>query len=130
MRQTGLVAVLAVGLAIGAAPAARAADDPVKGEAQFAPCGACHSVAAGGPDMTGPNLHGVIGKPAGTNRAKTFAYSPDLKASGLVWDDETLDRWITDPAAVVPHTKMEFVGIGRKDTRSNIIAYLKQATAP
>ncbi len=126
MGLKGLAAIMAAFCA--AASPAQAADDPVRGEQQFAPCTACHSVAAGGPDMTGPNLHGVIGKVAGTNRAKTFDYSADLKASGIVWGDDTLDAWIANPAAVVAHTKMEFVGIGRKDTRSNIIAYLKQAT--
>ena len=124
-RLYGLAIVL---LACGGVCAAHAADDPAKGEQQFAPCSACHTVAAGAPNMTGPNLHGVFGKKAGTNRAATFAYSPGLKASGIVWTPETLDTWITDPTAFVPHTKMDFVGIGRRDTRSNIIAYLKQAT--
>jgi cytochrome c len=124
-RSYGIMMSLLVTSAVSVG---HAADDPVKGEQQFAPCTACHTVAAGGPNKTGPNLHGVFGKHAGTNQAKTFAYSPALKASGIVWTPESLNTWITDPAADVPHTKMDFVGIGRRDTRSNITAYLKQAT--
>jgi cytochrome c len=118
---------MALALAMISAGVAHADGDPVKGKEQFGPCSACHNVAAGAPNMTGPNLHGVFGKKAGTTPAN-FDYSAALKASGIVWNEQTLDKWITSPADLVPGTKMEFVGIGRKETRSNIIAYLKQAT--
>lgn len=103
------------------------AGDPVRGQQQFGPCTACHTVNLGGPNMTGPNLHGVIGKKAGTNQPN-FAYSAQLKASGLVWTPATLNKWITDPAALVPHTKMTYPGDQKASSRSNIIAYLEKAT--
>lgn len=118
------VAMSSLAFACGAV----AANDPVRGEHQFGPCSECHNVGAKQPDKKGPNLHGVLGKKAGTNRAKSFAYSAALKASGIVWTEDRLDAWMTSPATLVPHTKMDFVGVTRADTRSNIIAYLKQAT--
>jgi cytochrome c len=100
------------------------AGDPVAGAKQFAQCRTCHATVATAPDGLGPNLVGVYGKKAATHRKK-FAYSPALKASRITWDDASLDRWITDPAAMVKGTKMVFIGIARKPARQNIIAYLK-----
>jgi cytochrome c len=106
---------------------ARADGDPVKGERQFVACMQCHTVEAGGDNKIGPNLHGVLGKPAGTN-AKGFSYSDALKESGIVWTDDKLDLWLTDPAALVHKTKMLFLGLPNAQSRANVIAYLKQAT--
>jgi len=106
--------------------AARAEGDPDMGKRQFAPCTACHTVDAGGVDKIGPNLHGVIGRKAGTKDG--FAYSDALKNSGITWDEAKLDEWIKKPAALVAGNKMAFIGVGNDDVRANIIAYLKQAT--
>jgi cytochrome c len=114
--------VLAAALISG--PAFAQAGDPVAGAKQFGQCRACHAVTATAPDGIGPNLVGVYGKKAATHRKK-FKYSPALAASKLTWDDATLDKWITDPAALVKGTKMHFVGIPRKPARANIIAYMK-----
>ena len=102
------------------------AGDPDLGKRQFAPCTACHTTEAGGPDKVGPNLHGIIGRKAGTKPG--FAYSDALKGSGITWDEAKLDQWIKKPAALVPGTKMAFIGISNDTVRANIIAYLKQAT--
>ncbi len=106
---------------------AAAEGDPVAGKSIFVLCAACHAVEAGAPSPIGPNLHGMFGKKAGTN-AKGFEYSDVLKASGIVWDDRTIDAWIKNPAGVVPGTKMDYVGLTKKDKRENVIAYLKLAT--
>ena len=118
--------LMAILLAAGPTFAA-AEGDPVAGKAIFVLCAACHAVDAGASSPTGPNLHGVFGKKAGTN-AKGFEYSDALKASGIIWDEATIDAWIKNPAGVVPGTKMEYVGLTKKDKRENVIAYLKQAT--
>ena len=120
MTAFRLLAVLAM---LPAPLLAQAAPDPVQGKAQFGQCGVCHNVVKGGPDGVGPNLWGVVGSKAATRRAK-FAYSPPLRASKLTWDAAMLDRWITAPGDVVKGTKMEFIGIPRRQTRANIIAYL------
>jgi cytochrome c len=113
-------------LLIAAAPLAQAAGDPVAGKAIFAQCTACHTIEKGAADLVGPNLRGVLGKPAATNRPG-FAYSEALKKSNLVWDDGTLDAWIKNPVMLVPGAKMEFVGLTKKDKRESLIAYLKEA---
>jgi len=123
MLRVALTASIAL---ILAAQTARADGDPDLGKRQFAPCTACHTTADGEPDKVGPNLHGIIGRKAGTKPG--FAYSDALKNSSITWDEAKLDDWIKKPAALVPGTKMAFIGIGNDQVRANIIAYLKQAT--
>lgn len=118
------VRTLLLPAALLSAPALAQAGDPVAGAKQFGQCRACHAVVATAPDGIGPNVVGVYGKKAATHR-KRFAYSPALRASKLIWNDATLDKWIADPAALVKGTKMHFVGIPRKPARANIIAYMK-----
>jgi cytochrome c len=118
--------VLASAFACLSVSAAWADGDPVMGKRQFAPCSACHNTAAGDPDKVGPNLHGIFGRMAASKA--DFAYSDALKKSGIVWDAKTIDTWITKPAAMVPGTKMAFLGIANDETRANIIAYLQDAT--
>jgi cytochrome c len=67
-------------------------------------CGTCHAAEPGAAPRQGPNLFGVIGRPAG--QVDGFKYSDVLKASSLVWDEATLDRWLTDAQAALPGTTM------------------------
>ena len=120
------LSLLASAILAVTAAGARADGDPDMGKRQFAPCSACHTVEEGGPDKLGPNLHGVFGRKAGTK--PDFAYSEALKNSGITWDADKINTWITKPAALVPGTKMAFLGISKDEVRANIIAYLQQAT--
>jgi glucose/arabinose dehydrogenase/cytochrome c2 len=82
-------------------------------------CTLCHgSDAAGG---RGPDLRGVFGRKAASTG---FTYSPALKSSGWVWDDERLGRYLENPAAALPGTTMPYTVPDGRD-RSEIIAYLK-----
>ena len=110
-------------------PAAYQGADLSNGEAKFAVCRSCHSTAQGGEDMTGPNLWGIFGRKAGSEPG--FSYSDDMKAAGWTWDAAQLDKWISDPRAAVPGTKMTFFGIKDSKDRVDVIAYLKsETTAP
>lgn len=102
--------------------------DVAHGKTVFLICKSCHTTVQGGADMTGPNLWGVFGRKAGTEG--TFKYSDGLKAAGWTWDAEHIDHWIADPKAVVPGTKMSFVGVKNPQDRIDLIAYLKTETSP
>ncbi|KRG66715.1 cytochrome C [Stenotrophomonas terrae] len=70
----------------------------------FAICAGCHDTRAALGHRVGPNLHGVVGRKAGT--APGYNYSDAMKASGIVWDAQTLDAFIKSPAKLVPGSKM------------------------
>lgn len=98
---------------------AQAGGDPVRGaEAYEARCGGCHSVEA---DRVGPRHAGVVGRRAGS--VPGFAYSPALKASGFTWDEKLLERWLTNPEAVVPGQRMGY-SVADADIRADVIAFL------
>ena len=117
-----LTTFLLITLTAGSALAA----DPVLGKRQFAPCSACHTVDAGGPDKIGPNLHGVFGRTAGTKPG--YSFSAAMKKAGFAWDEEKVAAFITNPPKFVTGTKMAFAGVPTDAARDNIIAYLKEAT--
>ena len=101
------------------------AADAAKGKKVFGKCKACHSLKAGKRKI-GPSLHGVFGRKAGT--AKKFRFSKAMKGSNVVWDEKTLDEYLTKPRKFIPKTKMVFSGLKKKSDRDNLIAYLKEAT--
>ncbi len=126
-----VLAIFAMFLALttGAVPG-HAEGDAKKGEETFiSRCWSCHTVDQGGPDKIGPNLFGVFGATAGK---RAFSYelrhSSEIKESGIVWNDETLDGFLENPQKYLPGTKMPFVGFRNKPDRDNVIAYLKSVT--
>ena len=78
---------------------------------------------AGGPHVVGPNLHGVIGRKAGT--AAGFNYSHAFREAGFVWDREKLDRYLEDPAAFVGSNWMPFAGLKKREDRQAVICYVE-----
>lgn len=107
-------------------PAPYNTGDLAKGKTQFALCQSCHTITAGGPNRTGPNLHGVFGRTAGTHEG--FKYSDAVKAAGFKWDAEKLDAWLADPRGFLPGNRMSFVGVKDPQKRIDLIAYLKVET--
>lgn len=94
--------------------------DPARGQTLYQGCMDCHSVDK---NDVGPLHRGVVGRRAGT--VAGYNDSPALKNSGLTWDEPTLDRWLVDPSALVPETKM-FYAVESPQDRADLIAYLKQ----
>ncbi len=120
MNFTPLIAASALLLA---ATFAQAQGDAAQGKALFtAQCGFCHSPEAG-KHLMGPSLHTVFGRAAAT--APGFAYSAALQNAKLQWDDANLDKWLENPAALLPGNMMMFAGQADAQNREHLIAYLK-----
>lgn len=98
--------------------------DAQEGERTYrSKCQTCHAIDPAKGHGIGPNLHGVLGRTAGT--VEGFRFSGAHAASGLVWDEAMLDSYMADFNAVVPRTKKTVPGIRSETDRQNIIAYLK-----
>jgi cytochrome c len=124
MRRSQLAWLLLAPLPLLAAAPAVRAQDAGQGELVFKRnCAICHTVEAG-KNKIGPSLAGVVGRKAGS--APGYSYSDANKNSGITWSEAELDKYLTDPKAVVPGTKMLFAGLKNPEDRKNIIAYLNQ----
>ena len=123
---------VALGIFFAFAPIAGAkaqAGDPAAGQRVFNQCMACHTIQQGQPNRVGPNLHGVIGRRAGS--IEGFRYSANMKQlgeGGHTWNEETLRPYLQNPKAVVPQGTMAFPGIRNEQQLSDVIAYVKQAS--
>jgi cytochrome c len=118
MPRTLYAVVFFLGLSFGAACVA--ASTGAGQEAFEKRCTGCHGVDT---SREGPALRGVFGRAAG--KRPGFLYSDALKAANFTWDQSTLDRWLTNPDALVPGTDMAF-RLNDETERAKIIAYLKE----
>ena len=125
MRRPILIAALAAGVFTLASHQAFAGADLANGEKMFKKCKTCHSLEEG-KKKVGPHLFGLFGRTAGS--VEGYKYSKAMKESGIVWDEDTLDAYLTKPKDLVPKTKMNFPGFKDEQDRIDIIAYLKEAT--
>lgn len=91
----------------------------------FNRCKACHSLEPG-QHKTGPSLAGVIGRKAGS--LEGFNYSQEMKSSGVVWTNDTLDKHLSDVPGFIPGNRMGKVfpaGVKKATDRQALIAFLK-----
>jgi cytochrome c len=110
----GVLFVLA--LHAGTADAA----DAQHGKALFETCAACHTDR---PDALGPSLKGVVGRKSAT--LEDFRYSNPMKRANLVWDEDNLRAYISDPQGKVKGNRMPYGGVNDPKDVDDIIAYLK-----
>jgi cytochrome c len=119
MRLPSFVVLLSLVLV----PVGVKAGDPQAGERVFKKCIACHAVGEGAQTKLGPVLNGLIGRKAGTYEG--YNYTDANKKSGLVWDEPTLAKYLKNPRATIPGTKMVFAGLPKDQEIDDLIAYLR-----
>ncbi|MBI3452297.1 MAG: cytochrome c family protein [Rhodospirillales bacterium] len=112
-------------LAAAAFASSAGAADLSHGEKLWRKCVSCHTLEPDGRNKVGPRLYGLFGRAAGS--VPDYLYTDELKASGIVWNEKTLDAFLHDSEAMVPGTKM-YGGLSQAEDRSDLIAFLKQAT--
>ncbi len=121
-------------VASGGAPAQEAAIEPIgpllakakpeEGANIAKQCAACHTFDKGGPNRVGPNLYGVIGNQHA--HMEGFAYSKVMEGMhDKKWDYEELNKFLANPKAYAPGTKMTFAGLRKPEQRADVIAFLR-----
>ena len=122
-RRFVIASVIVTAMMVPGLCAADSSPDIENGKATFnTMCNVCHSVQATGGPSEGPNLLGVVGRQAGSQPEFT-KYSAPLKASGLTWSAETLNKFLISPMAMVPGTFMP-MQIADNKTRADVVGYL------
>ena len=119
--------LLPLSIALLAACAQAMAAEHAQGERIFrSQCIGCHSIEPG-QHLAGPSLHGLLGRPAGS--IEDFDYSPALEKADLVWNRDTLDTFLADPATYLPGNRMVLWGLDER-SRQSIINYLESVAEP
>jgi cytochrome c len=77
----------------------------------------------------GPELNRIVRRKAASIADYTM-YSAGMKKlgeEGYVWTEENIDKWITNPMAMIPDSPMAlaFQGVADANERADIVAYLK-----
>jgi cytochrome c len=113
-RLVAVIATIALSPIAGAQPLDA-------GRKAFQECIACHSTEKG-VNGVGPSLAGIVGSKAGD--VEGFRFSGPMRRSGIVWTSESLNRFLADPQAVVPGTRMPYSGMADAADRAALIQYL------
>lgn len=99
------------------------AGDAAHGKALFtANCSVCHNADKDGANKIGPNLYGVIGRPAGSHPG--FNYSSAMKSAGLAWTPDRLAAYLAGPQKMLPGVKMTFAGFRNPSDAQDVVSYL------
>jgi cytochrome c len=121
LTPVDLIALSSMQTGLPAQAGTHGSGDAARGQMVFQKrCTGCHALEG---NREGPPLAGVFGRKAGS--VGGFSYSAGLKASGITWDEATLEKWLNDPDMVVADNKMDF-HLPKAQERADIIAYFKQ----
>jgi cytochrome c len=93
------------------------------GKAIFKKCLTCHTPNKGGRNLVGPNLWGIVGRPAA--QAPGFSYSDAMKKHGGTWTWDALATYLHSPAEAVPGNKMQFPGVKDNADLADLLAHLR-----
>lgn len=118
------VVLLTTSLFVGYFPVAVAQPQKMsRGETLFrSHCVGCHSIRC---NRNGPKLLNLIGRPAGS--VEDFGYySAELQGSGIVWSEDRLSEFLSNPGKLVPGTRMTTVSIKDPSDRRDIIGFIKR----
>ena len=125
MVRFRLLMAAAAAFATHAGPCPAESGDAEAGRHAFGECLACHEVGDGAKHGVGPHLNGLFGRVAASHADFTYSKSfLRLRDDGHVWNAETLDALIREPAAVAPDSRMSFDGIADARMRANLLAFL------
>jgi cytochrome c len=89
-------------------------------------CRTCHTTKEGD-NRLGPHLHNIIGRKAGS--LLNYGYSSAMKSADFVWDEQKLEKFITNPDEIVPGNSMKpYGGLASPESRAQVIAFLRWLT--
>ncbi len=122
MKFASFLIGAALGASLGVAGAQAA--DVAAGKVVFDKCMQCHHIGLGATNFYGPVLNGLIDRTAGT--VPGYKYSEAMEKSGIVWNYDTLSKYLRQPKHEVPGVNMTFPGLQNQDDIDNVIAYISQ----
>ena len=108
-------------------PAPYKSADYDNGKRIYRLCVACHLLTKDGGHRVGPNLHGIIGRKAGSSEG--FRFSRVVMESEIVWTPEKIDEWLANPRSFLPGNRMSFSGVRKPEDRRDVIAYIMYESA-
>jgi cytochrome c len=117
-----MIRALIAGLVLAGCATSAFAADPTAGAQVFkSQCSVCHATTEG-KNGVGPSLFGVVGRKAGS--LPNFNYTADHKKLGITWNAANLDKYLSNPRAMVPDTSMFYPGLKDSTQRADLVAYL------
>jgi len=123
IAAAALLVMAAAPMVLAAQASAQVASgNPERGVEVFLVCSGCHAATPAGGALIGPNLWGIVDRPVAS--VPGFDYSAELRSVGGAWTRERLDRFLTEPQAFAPGTRMGLGGVAVTQDRADLIAYL------
>ncbi len=103
-------------------PAREASSRVLTGADLWLACQGCHSIDADAPHRVGPNLHGIVGRPAASRPG--YTYSEALSGSGITWSRGLLRGYIMNAESMVPGTWMAYRNVMSPAELDRLVDYV------